>query len=208
MVYFTFRKVISSKCFLQCTPKSKLSNSVLNQQHNRISEIISWLLSFFVPPLDFQWAPQGPPIKWILEAPHWEHRCVTQAQWLVGKRFQNQPICEPVSEALTSLTGGNFFLHSMDRDRRSVCMFSSSFFTASGLLVDILDGVLDIKTRGNLKTLRTVGVWSPATRHGGIWSTRRLPGKGKHGQTQLLRSGLHFAGWHRHMFPLSKPTAA
>ncbi len=37
----------------------------------------------------------------------------------------------------TSLTGGNFFLHSMDRERRSACMFSRSFFTASGLLVDI-----------------------------------------------------------------------
>lgn len=31
-------------------------------------------------------------------------------------------------------------MHSMDRERRSVCMFSSSFFTASGLLVDIFDG--------------------------------------------------------------------
>lgn len=36
---------------------------------------------------------------------------------------------------LTSLTGGNFFLHSRDRALRSPCMFSSSFLTASGLLV-------------------------------------------------------------------------
>lgn len=50
-----------------------------------------------------------------------------------GLRGANYP-------GLTSLTGGNFFLHSMDRERRSVCMFSSSFFTASGLLVDIFDG--------------------------------------------------------------------
>jgi len=34
----------------------------------------------------------------------------------------------------------------MDSDRRSVCMFSSSFFTASGLLVDIFDGVFDRKS--------------------------------------------------------------
>lgn len=39
------------------------------------------------------------------------------------------------------MTGGNFFLHSMDRERRSVCMFSSNFLTAWGLLVDIFDGV-------------------------------------------------------------------
>lgn len=45
-----------------------------------------------------------------------------------------------LTSRLTSLTGGNFFLHSMERDRRSVCMFSSNFFTASGLLVDIFDG--------------------------------------------------------------------
>lgn len=36
---------------------------------------------------------------------------------------------------LTSLTGGNFFLHSRDKARKSLCIFSSSFFTASGLLV-------------------------------------------------------------------------
>lgn len=35
----------------------------------------------------------------------------------------------------TSLTGGNFFLHSSDKARRSLCIFSRSFFTASGLLV-------------------------------------------------------------------------
>lgn len=33
------------------------------------------------------------------------------------------------------MTGGNFFLHSSDKARRSLCIFSSSFFTASGLLV-------------------------------------------------------------------------
>lgn len=32
-------------------------------------------------------------------------------------------------------------MHSMERERKSVCMFSSNFFTASGLLVDIFDGV-------------------------------------------------------------------
>lgn len=40
-----------------------------------------------------------------------------------------------LSPPLTSLTGGNFFRHSRLRLRRSPCMFSSSFFTASGLLV-------------------------------------------------------------------------
>lgn len=53
---------------------------------------------------------------------------------------------------LTSLTGGNFFLHSIDRDRRSVCMFSSNFFTASGLLVDIF---FDVFGR-NLKKLQMI----------------------------------------------------
>lgn len=33
------------------------------------------------------------------------------------------------------MTGGNFFLHSSDKARRSLCIFSSSFLTASGLLV-------------------------------------------------------------------------
>lgn len=40
-----------------------------------------------------------------------------------------------LNSPLTSLTGGNFFRHSRLRPRRSPCMFSSSFFTASGLLV-------------------------------------------------------------------------
>lgn len=45
------------------------------------------------------------------------------------------PAASPRRPQLTSLTGGNFFLHSSDRARRSLCMFSSSFLTASGLLV-------------------------------------------------------------------------
>lgn len=95
-----------------------------------------------------------------------------EARWLMGKRLeQNCKLCKnyktelkpnscrlqppghhckqliQLTSRLTSLTGGNFFLHSMDRDRRSVCMFSSNFFTASGLLVDIFDGLFDINLR-------------------------------------------------------------
>lgn len=69
-----------------------------------------------------------------------------------------------LTSRLTSLTGGNFFLHSMDRDRRSVCMFSSNFFTASGLLVDIFDGAFD-KNLKKLQTIRNVGAQSPPTTH-------------------------------------------
>lgn len=65
-----------------------------------------------------------------------------------------------LTSRLTSLTGGNFFLHSMDRDRRSVCMFSSNFFTASGLLVDIFDGVFD-RNLEKLQTIRNAGAQSP-----------------------------------------------
>lgn len=43
--------------------------------------------------------------------------------------------CSGRRPKLTSLTGGNFFLHSRDRALKSLCMFSSSFLTASGLLV-------------------------------------------------------------------------
>lgn len=69
-----------------------------------------------------------------------------------------------LTSRLTSLTGGNFFLHSMDRERRSVCMFSSSFFTASGLLVDIFDGVFDRK----LKKLHSIEkALHPSTTAGG-----------------------------------------
>ncbi len=67
-----------------------------------------------------------------------------------------------LTSRLTSLTGGNFFLHSMDRDRRSVCMFSSNFFTASGLLVDIFDGVFDRNLK-KLQTIRNAGAQSPPT---------------------------------------------
>lgn len=60
-------------------------------------------------------------------------------------------------------------MHSMDRERRSVCMFSSNFFTASGLLVDIFDGVFDKKGinlggRNFKKRLRNAGAhYSPPT---------------------------------------------
>lgn len=67
-----------------------------------------------------------------------------------------------LTSRLTSLTGGNFFLHSIDRDRRSVCMFSSNFFTASGLLVDIFDGVCD-RNLEKLQTIRNAGARSPPT---------------------------------------------
>lgn len=49
-----------------------------------------------------------------------------------GRSLRSGAAARPL---LTSLTGGNFFLHSRLRPRRSPCMFSSSFFTASGLLV-------------------------------------------------------------------------
>lgn len=53
-----------------------------------------------------------------------------------GVRRPAQPSTARLDSApLTSLTGGNFFRHSRLRPRRSPCMFSSSFFTASGLLV-------------------------------------------------------------------------
>lgn len=42
----------------------------------------------------------------------------------------------------------------MDRERRSVCMFSNNFFTASGLLVDIFDVVFDKRDKSRGKKLQ------------------------------------------------------
>lgn len=67
------------------------------------------------------------------------------------------------------MTGGNFFLHSIDRDRRSVCMFSTNFFTASGLLVDIFDGVFD-RNLEKLQSLRD----SRVALHASTTSTRSV----------------------------------
>ena len=54
----------------------------------------------------------------------------------------------------------------MDRERRSVCMFSSNFFTASGLLVDILSSSSSssssVKTRSHTWNRRTT------PRHNGL----------------------------------------
>lgn len=80
------------------------------------------------------------------------------------QRHSTEPALQQPTSRLTSLTGGNFFLHSMDRDRRSVCMFSNNFFTASGLLVDIFDGVFDrnLKKLQKLKEYRSVVAPLPA----------------------------------------------
>ena len=55
-------------------------------------------------------------------------------------------------------------MHSMERDRRSVCMFSSNFFTASGLLVDIFDGVFD-GNLGETSNVKECGSTAAPTSH-------------------------------------------
>lgn len=56
-------------------------------------------------------------------------------------------------------------MHSMDRERRSVCMFSSNFFTASGLLVDIFEASSALQRRKRRKQKSSFG---------GEETTRRL----------------------------------
>lgn len=52
----------------------------------------------------------------------------------------------------------------MDRERRSVCMFSSNFFTASGLLVDIFGGVFGYSEKEKKETNSPLGGEETSTR--------------------------------------------
>lgn len=68
---------------------------------------------------------------------------------------------------LTSLTGGNFFLHSRDKALKSLCIFSSSFFTASGLLVPdmIHHAPRQFQSGANSGTVRSLGRQAAPSTH-------------------------------------------